>query len=183
MSGFCETDISGERNGMETKNEANEIKLQERERPEWSYLADTSSLSDASEFDSALEKVGFLSEETENQSDKNIEKLPSEKYGEFLEKGDDGKYYDKETGREYASIEEWEKAQITLAKRYDSTAEFYENKAKKEWARFKNSEENGAAPSEKWEHYKTSQECYAKAKEYREKGERQWEKLGMERSD
>ncbi len=59
MSGFCETDISGERNGMETKNEANEIKLQERERPEWSYLADTSSLSDASEFDSALEKVVF----------------------------------------------------------------------------------------------------------------------------
>lgn len=177
MSRFYENEISSEDNKLESKNEVNEVKLQEKERPEQNYLANISFLSDASDFDAALEKVGFLSEVAENQDDKKLEKLPGEKYSEFLKKGDNGKYYDKETGREFVSVEEWEKTQITLAKRYDSTAEFYENKAKKEWARFKNSEENGEGPDEKWEHYKTSQECYAKAKEYKEKGEKIREKL------
>ena len=69
-----------------------------------------------------------------------------------------------------------------LDKNYKTaTAEFYESKAKKEWARFKNSEENGESECEKWEHYKTSQECYVKAKEYKEKGKQVWEKLNITR--
>ena len=55
-------------------------------------------------------------------------------HSEHLEKGEDGKYYDKETGKAYDSIEAWEKAQETLAKRYEGTAQYYEDKAKKEWA-------------------------------------------------
>lgn len=99
-------------------------------------------------------------------------------YSEYLEKGDDGKYYDKETGKAYDSIEAWEKAQETLAKRYEGTAKYYEEKAKKEWARFKNAEKNGESDAEKWEHYRRSQEYYAKAKECKEKAEKTWAKLG-----
>ncbi|MDD6324730.1 MAG: hypothetical protein U0H60_02030 [Lachnospiraceae bacterium] len=165
----------------EMKDEAAEINMQEKEKPENTLLAEISSLSDASRFDKALEKLGFFLETTENSDIDEVKPTKEERYSEVLEKGDNGKYYDKETGKEYGSVGEWEKAQVTLAKRYDSTAEFYESKAKKEWARFKNSEENGESECEKWEHYKTSQECYVKAKEYKEKGKQVWEKLNITR--
>lgn len=101
-------------------------------------------------------------------------------HSKYLEKGDDGKYYDKETGRAYDSIETWEKAMETAAKRYDGTAEYYTDKAKKEWARFKNAEANGESNAEKWEHYKHSKEYFERAKECKEKAGHIWEKLGNE---
>ena len=70
-----------------------------------------------------------------------------------------------------------------LGKRYDSTADFYREKANKEWARFKNAEANNESDGQKWDHYRTSQECYAKARENKEKGDRVWEKLGIEREN
>lgn len=100
-------------------------------------------------------------------------------YSDYLEKGDDSKYYDKETGKAYDSVEDWVKAQETLAKRYEGAAKYFEDKAKKEWAKFKNAEENGESDAEKWEHYRRSQEYYAKAKECNEKAEHIREKLGQ----
>jgi hypothetical protein len=55
-------------------------------------------------------------------------------YSNYLEKGADGNYYDKDTGKSYDSEETWAKAQETLAKRYESTATHYEKKVQKEWA-------------------------------------------------
>ena len=115
---------------------------------------------DPSDYNTALEKMRIFSNEVKHSNDGKAG------YSKYLEKGDNGKYCDKETGREYASVDEWEKGQKTLEKRFDSTADFYEKKAKKEWARFKNSEANGEPEWQKCEHYQTSQECYAKAKEY-----------------
>lgn len=92
-------------------------------------------------------------------------------YSQYLEKHEDGRYYDKETGKAYDSVEAWEQAQDILAKRYEGTAKYYEERAKKEWARFKNAEANGETDVAKWEHYRRSQEYYAKAKECKEKAE------------
>lgn len=128
-------------------------------------------------FDAAFRNFGLTADTTEKKSDTNDSSEGTD-YSDYLEKGDDGKYYDKETGKAYDSIEAWEKAQETLAKRYESTAKFYEDKAKKEWARFKNAENNGESDAEKWEHYRRSQEYYAKAKECKEKAEKTWAKLG-----
>ena len=44
----------------EMKDEAAEINMQEKEKPENTLLAEISSLSDASRFDKALEKLGLL---------------------------------------------------------------------------------------------------------------------------
>ncbi len=137
-------------------------------------FSNLSDLSDA--FETVFKNFGLItetskrSEASESNEDKN--------YSDYLEKGDDGRYYDKETGKAYDSIEAWEKAQETLAKRYKGTAEYYEEKAKKEWAKFKNAEKNGESDAEKWEHYRRSQEHYAKAKECKEKAEKTWAKLG-----
>ena len=64
-----------------------------------------------------------------------------------------------------------------MAKRYEGTAQYYEDKAKKEWARYANAEENGESEAEKWEHYRKSQEYYAKAKECKEKAAKVRERL------
>ena len=118
------------------------------------------------------------SEDTESSDDADATENP---YPDRLEKDKDGKYRDTETGKVYDSVEAWEKAQETLAKRYDGTAKHYEDKAKKEWARFKNAEKNGESDAEKWEHYRRSQEYYAKAKECKEKADKIWNTLGKQR--
>lgn len=131
-------------------------------------------------FEDVFKKLGIISEsssEKEKPDSENQENAEN-KYSEYLEKGEDGKYYDKETGKAYDSVEAWEKAQKTLAKRLEGTAEFYEEKAKKEWAKFKNAEENGESEDEKWDHYHKSQEYYEKAKECKEKAAKIREKLG-----
>ena len=94
---------------------------------------------------------------------------------EILEKGEDGRYYDKFRG--YDSIEAWEKEQKTSAKRYDSVAEYCKKKADKEWARFKNAEKNGESDAEKWKHYDRAREYYEKAGANKAKGEALWAKL------
>lgn len=135
--------------------------------------------SDSSDlFDAAFKNFGLTADTSETKDSDAKDSSEEKDYSDYLEKGDDGKYYDKETGKAYDSVEAWEKAQETLAKRYESTAQYYEDKAKKEWARFKNSEQNGESDAEKWEHYRRSQEYYAKAKECKEKAAHIREKLG-----
>lgn len=135
--------------------------------------------SDSSDiFDAAFKNFGLTADTSEDKTSDTKDSSEDKDYSDYLEKGDDGKYYDKETGKAYDSIKAWEKAQETLSKRYEGTAKYYEEKAKKEWARFKNAEKNGESDAEKWDHYRRSQEYYAKAKECKEKAEKTWAKLG-----
>ena len=146
-------------------------KIDEVNKSDVTSIEKLSGFSDSSYYNTALKKMGFSLNDVKRHDDGKAG------YGKYLEKGDDGKYHDKETGREYASVDEWKKGQITLGKRYDSTAGFYREKANKEWARFKKSEINGESAKQKWDHYQTSQECYIKARENKEKGNRVWERL------
>lgn len=179
MSIFKET-ASPERN-----RETDRPTVRETDAPRLTSATDIrdNPFSDTSDIlDAALKKFGLATDTSEQKSD--VKDSSEEKdYSDYLEKGDDGKYYDKETGKAYDSIEAWEKAMETLAKRYEGTAKFYEDKAKKEWARFKNAEKNGESDAEKWEHYRKSQEYYAKAKECKEKAEKTWAKLGKTSDD
>ena len=126
-----------------------------------------------------FKNFGLTTETTGEKKLETSELTVGKDYSECPEQGEDGNFYDKETGRAYDSIEAWEKAQETLAQRYESTAQYYEGKAKKEWARFKNAEKNREPDAEKWEHYRRSQEYYAKAKECKEKAAHIREKLGQ----
>lgn len=173
-------------NMQEHAGEIQKQDIQETERPklpekgEWEKLADSPFHVDTSVYDDVIKQNGLVTETTESDEKvHNSDTLESDNdHSAYLEKGDDGKYYDKETGKSYESVEQWEKAQETLLKRYESIAKYFEDKAKKEWARFKNSEANGETPAEKWEHYRKSQEYYAKAKENKEKAQKVREKLG-----
>lgn len=155
-------------------------KVEQRDAPHWIPDAEigNKSVSELMDiFNSAFKSFGLTSESNEAKSSETAESSERKDYSQYLEKGDDGKYYDKETGRAYDSIEDWVKAQETLAKRYESTAQYFEDKAKKEWARFKNAEQNGESDAEKWEHYRRSQQYYDKAKDCREKAAHIREKL------
>lgn len=135
-------------------------------------------------FDSIYKRYGLVDDaESEKDGNGRSDAADAQDYSQHLEKRDDGKYYDKETGKSYDSVEQWEKAQETLAKRYEGTANYYEEKAKKEWARFKNAEENGESDAEKWEHYRRANEYYAKAKECKEAAEKIRARLGHAPSD
>lgn len=121
------------------------------------------------------------SEKTDSSESNNNETDETEenKYSEYLEKGEDGKYYDKETGKSYDSVADWKKEMETLLKKYEGTAKFCEEKAAKEWAKYKNADNEGKSESEKWNHYKLSQDHYERAKDCREKAEKIKQKLGM----
>lgn len=175
MSAFKET-TSPEKN-----REIDRPIMRETDAPRLSPNTDLrdNPFSDSSDiFDAAFKNFGLTADTSEKKTADANDSSEDKAYSDYLEKGDDGKYYDKETGKAYDSIEAWEKAQETLAKRYEGTAKYYEEKAKKEWARFKNAEKNGESDAEKWEHYRQSQEYYAKAKECKEKAEKTWSKLG-----
>lgn len=172
MSAFKET------TSLEKNREIDRPVMRESDAPRLSPNTELreNPFSDSSDiFDAAFKKFGLTADISENKAS---DAKDSSEDKDYLEKGDDGKYYDKETGKAYDSIEAWEKAQETLAKRYEGTAKYYEEKAKKEWARFKNAEKNGESDVGKWEHYRRSQEYYAKAKECKEKAEKTWTKLG-----
>lgn len=175
MSAFKET-TSPEKN-----REIDRPVMRETDAPRLSPNTDLrdNPFSDSSDvFDAAFKNFGLTADTSEKKASDTKDSSEDKDYSYYLEKGDDGKYYDKETGKAYDSIEAWEKAQETLAKRYEGAAKYYEEKAKKEWARFKNAEKNGESDAEKWEHYRRSQEYYAKAKECKEKAEKTWAKLG-----
>lgn len=116
------------------------------------------------------------SSESNNNETGETEENP---YSEYLEKGEDGKYYDKETGKSYDSVAEWKKDMETLLKKYEGTAKFCEEKAAKEWAKYKNADNEGKSESEKWNHYKLSQDHYERAKICREKADNIRQKLGL----
>lgn len=155
-------------------------KVDQRDAPRWipdAGIGDSSVSELADIFNSAFKSFGLASETNEGKSFETAETPEGKDCSQYLEKGDNGKYYDKETGKAYDSVEAWVRAQETLAKRYESTAQYFEDKAKKGWARFKNAEQNGESEAEKWEHYRRSQEYYAKAKDCREKAVHIREKL------
>lgn len=152
-------------------NESDIPKFDQRDVPHWILDDKTGnhSVTELSDiFNSAFKSFGLTSESNEVNRSESSESSEQKSYSQYLEKGDDGKYYDKETGKTYDSAEDWVKTQETLAKRYESTAQYFEDKAKKEWARFKNAEQNGETNGEKWDHYRHSQQYYTKAKECRE---------------
>ena len=76
-------------------------------------------------YQDALKSFDLRSDVTEESTEKKENDCT-----ELLEKGEDGRYYDKSRG--YDSIEAWEKEQKTSAKRYDSVAEYCKKKADKE---------------------------------------------------
>ena len=174
MSTFKET-TSPEKN-----REVDRLVMNETDDPRLSPNTDFSDnpFFDTSDiYDVAFKNFGLIGDTSDKKAFDTSDSLDERDYFNYLEQGDDGKYYDKETEKVYDSIEAWAKAQETLAKRYEGTAKYYEEKAKKEWARFKNSENNGESDAEKWEHYHRAQEYYAKAKECREKSEKVRDKL------
>lgn len=179
MSFFKETSTPKESEQAERVKETDHPQLKDSDNPQWAlaenkYGAD---LSDA--LNSAFKTLGLVAETNSEKKYETNESAGSKDYFKYLEKGDDGKYYDKEIGKVYASIEAWEKAQETLAKRYEGTSEYFKEKAKKEYALFKNAEQNEESDTEKWDHYRRSQEYYAKAKECKEKAALVLEKIGQ----
>lgn len=135
--------------------------------------------SDSSDvYNDAFKTYGLFTEAADSKNPQWSESEGNKDYSAYLKKGEAGKYYDKETGKAYDSVGAWEKAQETLAKRYDSVTKFYKGKADKEWARFKNAENNGASDAERWDHYRQSQKYYAKTEEFKAKAEHIWNKLG-----
>lgn len=177
MSAFKETTVPKETEAPEKNQETDRPMMRELDMPRLPSKSDVgdSPFSNSDDvFNAAFKNFGLTSDSSESKVPDSKEAKEDKDYSNCLEKGEDGKYYDKETGKAYDSIEAWEKAQETLAKRYESTAKYYEEKAKKEWTRFKNAESD----VEKWKHYRLSQEYYAKAKECKEKAAKTWTKLG-----
>ena len=175
MNAFRETITPKEVESPEKGCETDRPMIRESDMPRLPSRPEAYPDSNATDiFATAFKNFGLTSDSSEKSMDMNERR----DYSNYLEKRDDGIYNDKETGKAYDSIEAWEKAQETLAKRYESTAKYYEERAKKEWARFKNADANDESTVEKWDHYRQSQEDYAKAKEYKEKAERTWERLG-----
>lgn len=161
-------------------NESDISRFNQRETPFWVLDGKTENYT-ATEltdiFNSAFKSFGLISVSNEANHSEISESSEQKDYSQYLEKGDNGKYYDKETGKAYDSAENWVNAQETLAKRYECTAQYFETKAKKEWANFKNAEQNGESNGEKWDHYRRSQQYYANAKDCREKAAHIREKL------
>lgn len=186
MSEFKETTTPKEGFVSDQHRETDRPKMPETDAPRIPHNADLqdSPFSESSDiFTEIFKQYGLVDTSTSEKSEANqTETSDGNDYSQYLEQREDGKYYDKETGKAYDSVEAWKQAQETLAKRYEGTANYYEEKAKKEWARFKNAEANGESDAEKWEHYRRSQEYYAKAKECKEKAEKIRARLGDDSS-
>lgn len=176
MTMFKESLASKETDDLKTKQETDRPEMKNSEiprMPKSEEINERSCEETSNIYDDVFKKSGLLLDSTDNTDGKEENANSPFK----LEKNNDGKYCDKESGKVYDSPDEWRKEQETLAKRYDGTADFYEKKAQREWARYKNADENGESAAEKWEHYRNSQECYSKAKECREKANAIKEKL------
>ena len=138
MSEFKETTAPKEGFVSDQHRETDHPKMTETDAPRIPHNADLqdSPFSESSDiFTEIFKQYGLvdtsLSEKREaNQTDTS----DGNDYSQYLEKREDGKYYDKETGKAYDSVEAWKQAQETLAKRYEGTANYYEKKAKKEWS-------------------------------------------------
>lgn len=131
-------------------------------------------------FAKAFESFGLIKEIKDVKSFDAGDGEKNEDYSKYLERQDDGKYIDKETGKVYDTIESWIKDLTTLAKRYEGTANYYKRKADKEWAKFKNAEENGLSDEEKWAAFQKAQEYYKKVNDCKQKANEIWRKLGVE---
>ncbi len=173
MSGFKETFAPKEGVVPGQHREIDRSEMSETYNPHITHNADFPAIpfSESSDtFTEIYKRYGLVDvSESEKGESKQPDTSEIKDYSRYLEKREDGKCFDKETRKSYDSVEEWKQAQETLAKRYAGTASYFEEKANKEWARFKNAEVNGESDRERWEHYRRSQEDYAKAKECTEK--------------
>lgn len=170
-----------ENNYSEMGRETARLETREMDAPHFTHNAELGvkpSFDSKDIFKEAFKSFGLTTDVSKAKASGKKDVIETKNHSSYLEKGNDGKYYSKETGKSYDSIGAWEKAQETLGKRYDSTAIFFEKKAQKEWARFKNAESNDESDGEKWNHYQRSQEYYAKAQEYAEKAKNTRIKLG-----
>lgn len=130
-----------------------------------------------SEFNKTLSNVFQKLGLTKDLGNNKEFQTPDEDRGsDHLKKGEDGSLFDKLTGKEYESVEKWEKAQEILADRLDGIARYCKGKADKEWEAFSDIQKNGGFETEKWEHYSQSKEyhqkeldCMKEAKSIREK--------------
>ncbi len=84
------------------------------------------SSSDLSEALNLVFKKFGLIEETADKKKSDTSESSEYKLFKYLEQGEDGKYYDKETGKAYVSIEAWIKVHKDLAERYKAEANYYE---------------------------------------------------------
>ncbi len=86
--------------------------------------------SDLSEALNLVFKHYGLIEETADKKKSDTNESSEYKLFKYIEPGEDGKYYDKETGKVYVSIEAWIKVQEDLVKRYEREAKDFEREAK-----------------------------------------------------
>lgn len=107
----------------------------------------------------AFKELGLMKELANN---KEFQIPDKDHVSDYLEKGKEGSFFDKLTGKEYESVEKWEKAQETLADRLDGIARYCQDKAEKEWEAFNDIQKNGGSETEKWEHYCQSKEYHRK---------------------
>lgn len=154
-------------------------KKEELPKPDSELQRKYEELSGLSDLKAYLDKSSENNGQEEDVAETKTEKMD---YSKYLDKGEDGKWYDKETGKAYDSVDDWIKAQETLAKRYEGTADYYQKKADKAWARYKNAEANGDSADKKSQNYLESQKCYAKAKECSEKAAAIREKIKQEQN-
>lgn len=180
--GFRETTVTKERIAAEKHTETDRPKVSETDVPNLSHNTDFKVISSSEVIDSLVnifKKQGLMDDTAVEKSESKQTDISNKNdYSQSLEKREDGKYYDKETGKEYDSIDAWKKAQITLAKYYEGYADFCEQKAKREYAYYKNSEANGKTSAEKQVHFLQSQKFYKKEENFREEADKICKRLG-----
>lgn len=108
---------------------------QNEEKPEAStWILDSESEDNASSDLSKALNLVFKSygliEETADKKKSDTSESSEYKLFKYLEQGEDGKYYDKETGKAYISVEAWIKVQKDLVKRYEREAKDFERETK-----------------------------------------------------
>lgn len=135
------------------------------------------SSSDLSEALNLVFKRCGLIEETADKKKSDTSESPENIIFNYLEQGEDGKYYDKETGKAYDSIEAWIKIQEDLVRQYEREAKVFEREAKKEWSQFENSDQNEEYNDETLKHYQKFLEYFSKAEEAQEMADHIREKL------
>ena len=106
----------------------------------------------------------FGGTENDSESDLHIKTKDSN-----IEEMDNGKVYDRESGKIYESVTDWEKVQETLAQRYDSVAKYWERKSEEERKLFQKADEREVLSNDDLDHYRNFQEYALKAKENWEK--------------
>lgn len=133
--GFRETTVTKERITAEKHTETDRPKVSETDAPNLSHNTDFKAISSSEVIDSLVnifKKHGLMdASEAEKSESKQTDLSNKNDYSQSLEKREDGKYYDKETGKVYDPIDAWKKYQTTLVKHHKMAANYSIEKAKK----------------------------------------------------